>query len=87
MILTHAKFKEFTPKEIADANKATEVFTCLSFDSKEKVHELVDTALKAGTTETRPMQDYGFMISRSFNDLDGHIREIIYMDMAAFLKN
>lgn len=82
MILTYEKFKEFTHKEIVDANKATEVLTCLSFDTKEKVHELVDNAIAAGATETRAPQDYGFMIGRSFNDPDGHIWEIIWMDPA-----
>ena len=86
MILTHAKFKEFTPKEIVNAHTSTEVLTCLSFDSREKVHEIVDKALKAGATETKAMQDLGFMINRTFNDLDGHIWEIIYLDMTAFPK-
>ena len=80
MLLTHPKFKEFTKKDIADAHKTTEVLTCLSFDSKEKVNEIVDTAVAAGGTEAREPQDYGFMYGRSFNDLDGHIWEIIWMD-------
>ena len=80
MLLTHRKFKEFTKKEIADAHRTTEVLTCLSFDSKDKVDELVDKAVAAGGTEAREPQDYGFMYGRSFNDLDGHIWEIIWMD-------
>jgi uncharacterized protein len=80
MLLTHPKFKEFTKKEVADAHKTTEVLTCLSFDSKEKVNEVVDGAIAAGGTEAREPQDYGFMYGRSFNDLDGHIWEIIWMD-------
>lgn len=80
MILTHKKFKEFTTKEIADATKTSEVLTCLSFESKEKVNEVVDTAVQAGATETRDAMDYGFMFGRSFNDLDGHIWEVIWMD-------
>lgn len=85
MLLTHSKFKEFTPKEkvMADATKTTEVLTCLSFESKEKVNELVDNAIKAGGTEARDPQDYGFMFGRSFNDLDGHIWEMIWMDPSA----
>ena len=83
MILTHPKFKDFTPKEIADATKTTEVLTALSFESKEKVDELVDAALIAGATVTIDAQDYGFMYSRSFSDLDGHIWEFFYMDMNA----
>jgi uncharacterized protein len=80
MLLTEEKFKEFTKKEIADATKTTEVLICLSMDSKEKVNSIVHTALKAGATEAREPMDYGFMYGRSFNDLDGHIWEIIWMD-------
>jgi predicted lactoylglutathione lyase len=80
MLLTHAKFKEFTKKEIVDATKATEVLTCLSTDSKARVDELVGAALGAGATESREAMDYGFMYGRSFNDLDGHIWEVIWMD-------
>jgi predicted lactoylglutathione lyase len=83
MILTYAKFKEFTPKEIADATKTSEVLTCLSFESKEKVNEVVDNAIKAGGSEVREPMDYGFMYARSFNDPDGHIWEAMYMDMNA----
>ena len=83
MILTHAKFKEFTPKEIADSTKTSEVLTCLSFESKEKVNEVVDNAIQAGGSEARDPMDYGFMFARSFNDPDGHIWEAMYMDMNA----
>ncbi len=80
MILTHAKFKEFTKKQIADASQTTEVLTCLSTDSKDKVNEMVDKAIEAGATEARDTMDYGFMYARSFNDLDGHIWEVMWMD-------
>ncbi len=83
MILTHAKYKEFTKKEIADSTKTSEVLNCLSFDSKEKVNEFVDAALNAGATEPRQPMDYGFMFARSFDDLDGHTWEAMYMDMNA----
>jgi predicted lactoylglutathione lyase len=83
MILTHAKFKEFTKKQIADATKTTEVLTCLTTDSKDKVNEMVDKAIAAGGTEARDPMDYGFMFARSFNDPDGHIWEVMWMDMNA----
>lgn len=83
MILTHTKFKEFTKKEIADATQTTEVLTCLSTDSKDKVNEMVDKAIAAGGTEARDPMDYGFMFARSFNDPDGHIWEVMWMDMNA----
>ena len=80
MLLTESKFKEFTKKPVADASKTTEVLTALSADSKDEVNKLVDAALKAGATEARDPMDYGFMFGRSFNDLDGHIWEVIWMD-------
>lgn len=86
MLLTHGKFKEFTPKEISDATKTTEVLTALSVGSKEKVAELVSAAIAAGGSEARPAEDHGFMYSRSFNDLDGHIWEIFWMDESSFPK-
>jgi uncharacterized protein len=80
MLLTHRKFSEFTDKKIADTSKTAQVLIALSQDSKEAVHRLVDAAVKAGAKEPRPMQDYGFMINRTFEDLDGHIWEILYME-------
>jgi uncharacterized protein len=83
MLLTHSKFKEFTPKEISDSSRSTEVLTALSCDSKEEVNRIMEKVLNAGGTEARPPDDYGFMYSRSFNDPDGHIWEIFWMDPSA----
>jgi predicted lactoylglutathione lyase len=83
MLLTEKKFAEFTPKKIADATKTTEVLTALSTDSRAEVDRIVDAALKAGASEAREKMDLGFMYHRSFSDLDGHIWEIVHMDMAA----
>jgi uncharacterized protein len=87
MLLTKAKFQEFTRKPIADATQTTEVLTCLSVESKAKVDEILDAALAAGATEARDPMDYGFMYGRSFNDLDGHIWEIIWMDPQSIQKS
>lgn len=83
MLLTHAKFSEFTRKAIADATKTTEVLTCLSRDSRAEVDALVDAALAARATEAREPMDHGFMYARSFDDLDGHIWEIMFMEPGA----
>jgi predicted lactoylglutathione lyase len=61
--------------------------TCLSADSKAKVDELVAAALKAGGSETRKPMDYGFMYGRSFDDLDGHTWEFIWMDPGHIQKS
>ena len=83
MLLTHKKFKEFTPKAIADTSKTSEVLTCLSAESKDEVNKMADAALRAGGQKLREPQDYGFMYERSFQDPDGHIWEIMWMDPAA----
>ena len=82
MLLTHAKFKQFTKKEIADSNKNTEVILALSADSKEKVSEIVEKAITAGGKESADPNDYGFMYQRSFQDPDGHLWEVVWMNPA-----
>jgi predicted lactoylglutathione lyase len=83
MLLTKEKFKTFTPKEICDATKSTEVLVGLSADSREKVDELVRKAVAAGGTTHKEPQDHGFMYGHGFQDLDSHIWEIFYMDPSA----
>ena len=83
MLLTHDKFAQFTPKRIADARETSEVLICISADSREAVDDITDKALAAGGREPREKQDYGFMYGRSFEDLDGHIWEPMWMDMEA----
>ncbi|MFJ7203173.1 VOC family protein [Streptomyces sp. NPDC098789] len=83
MLLTEARFKDFTHKAIADTATTTEVLLCLSAESRGAVDELVDGAVGAGATEPRAAQDHGFMYGRAFEDLDGHTWEIMWMDPAA----
>ena len=80
MLLTHEKFKTFTPNAICDAAKSTEVLVCLSTESREKVDEMVRKAIAAGGTTYNEPQDYGFMYAHGFQDLDGHIWELMYME-------
>lgn len=83
MLLTHEKFKSFTPKEICDATKSTEVLIALSCESREAVDELVRKAVAAGGTTYNKPQDHGFMYAHGYQDLDGHIWEILWMDPKA----
>lgn len=83
MLLTKQKYAEFTKKEIADATKSSEVLIALSAESREKVDELVEKALAAGGSTAGETQDHGFMYGRSFDDLDGHTWEVVWMDPAA----
>ena len=83
MLLTEAKFREFTPKAICDAKKATEVLVALSLDSREQVGDMVRKAVAAGGTTYAEPKDHGFMLQHGFQDPDGHIWELVYMDPAA----
>ena len=82
MLLTHDKWKTFTARPIPSAD-SSEVMLCVSCDSKDEVNRLTDTAgARGGIADVNPVQDHGFMFSRSFTDLDGHIWETIWMDPA-----
>jgi predicted lactoylglutathione lyase len=84
MLLTHEKFRQFTPKRIADATETSEVLVCVSADSRADVDATVAKAGAAGgRADPSPVQDHGFMYGRSFEDPDGHIWEVMWMDMAA----
>ena len=80
MLLVEPFFKGFIDKELVDATKSTEVLIALSADSRADVDALVNKAVAAGGTEPRGAQDHGFMYTRTFNDLDGHIWEIVWMN-------
>ncbi|MFE7083678.1 VOC family protein [Priestia megaterium] len=80
MLLVEDYFKTFTKKEISDATKSTEVIVALSAESKEKVNEIVNKALAAGGKPSNNPIDQGFMYGWSFQDIDGHLWEIMYMD-------
>lgn len=85
MLLTHEKWAQFTSKTIVDAHKSAQVLLCLTMDSRDAVDEQVTKAVKAGgKADPTPTQDHGgFMYGRSFEDPDGHIWEIMWMDPAA----
>jgi uncharacterized protein len=84
MLLTHEKWRQFTSKTIPDAQTSAQMLLCLSADSKNEVTSVVDKAVAAGgKSDPTPTQDFGFMYGRSFEDPDGHIWEVMWMDMAA----
>jgi uncharacterized protein len=85
MLLTEEKFKTFTPKEICDAKKYTEVLVALSYDNRSDVDDMVRKAVAAGGSTYNEPQDHGFMYTHGFQDLDGHIWEIFYME-PSFVK-
>jgi len=87
MLLVEKFFKTFTKKEICDTTKDTEVIIALSTESREKVDEMMQHVFEAGGKESREPQDHGWMYGRSFQDINGHLWEIIYMDEKALKNN
>lgn len=80
LIMVEERFKEFSKKEIVDATTSAEAIFCLSAESREEVDELVNKALSSGGSSSSAPQDHGFMYGWGFQDLDGHIWEVAYMD-------
>ena len=83
MLLTEARFKDFTKKKLVDPTTQTEAIIALSADSREEVDAFADKALSAGGSPANEPLDLGFMYGRSFDDPDGHRWEIVWMDPAA----
>ena len=80
MLLVEKFFATFTSKTIVDATKSTEVLLCLSCASRAEVDDLVAKAVRSGGRMPRAPQDHGFMYAHAFEDPDGHIWELVYMD-------
>ncbi len=79
MLLTRERFAEFTPLPLSDARAVTEVLVALRLESREAVDTMVREAVAAGGSIYNDPQDHGFMYGQGFQDLDGHIWELIHM--------
>jgi uncharacterized protein len=80
MLLTHEKFKLFATKPLPNAHKTTGVIVALALDSKQAVDDMAAKAVEVGGREPKPKVDHGFMVQRTFEDLDGHIWGPFWMD-------
>nr|WP_170312111.1 VOC family protein [Paenibacillus sacheonensis] len=83
MLLSEPYFQTFTKKPVSDASAGTEVILAISASSRESVDEIVYKALSSGGQISNDPQDHGFMYAWSFQDVDGHLWEVIYMDESA----
>ena len=81
MLLTEAKFKEFINGDIADPS-TTETLLAISVESRDDVDRVANQALAVGGTDWQPPQEHGPMYSRSFQDPDGHVWEVMHMDIS-----
>jgi predicted lactoylglutathione lyase len=84
MLLTHDKFRQFTPKPIADARTSNQALFCISADSRDEVDAVVGKAgIAGGGVDPSPIDDYGWMYGRSFEDPDGHMWGVNWLDLEA----
>ena len=86
MLLVEKFFKSFTKKDVCDTSKNTEAIVALSVESRENVDQMIEKAKEAGGSEPREKQDHGWMYGRSFEDIDGHLWEVFFMEESAIKK-
>jgi len=86
MLLAEEFFKTFTPKQICNTTTSSEMIAAISFESREKVDEIMTAVVKAGGKEHEEPKDYGWMYQRVFFDLDGHHWEVFHMDESQIPK-
>ncbi len=80
MLLVEPFFQTFIKKSIADATQSTEVLLCISCESRAEVDHMVKTAVAGGGQVHNQAQDHGFMYMHGFEDLDGHLWEVMWMN-------
>lgn len=85
MLLTEKFYSTFIMKNIADTTRDNEVINALAVGSRHEVDSMVDKAMAAGATHDK-IEDHGWMYGRYFEDPDGHIWQIFFMDMTAIPK-
>ena len=83
MLLAPERFADFVNGEIADAHRTTEVLLALSASSRDEVDDLLAKALDNGAKPWKPVMDAGPMYGASFQDPDGHVWELVFMDLSA----
>ena len=79
MLMTEAFFESLTNKRAVQARDANEVIICLSCESREELDSLIARAQAAGARIPHPPEDHGFMYDQGFEDLDGHLWNLVWM--------
>jgi predicted lactoylglutathione lyase len=80
MLMTEDFFTSLINKPVAQAKEANEVIICLVCDSRDEVAGLVEKALAAGGSTPHPLEDHGFMVTQGFEDIDGHLWNLVWMN-------
>lgn len=83
MLLVRPFFQTFTAKPLG-APVHVGTIIALSQPDRASVDAIVAKARAAGGTVPTAPVDHGFMYQHAFEDPDGQLWEVMYMDMAAF---
>ena len=86
MLLVEKFFKRFTKKKIINTKKNAGAIMALSVESRKKVDGMIKKVIAAGGKETRAPEDYGWMYGRAFEDINGHLWEVFYMNESKMPK-
>jgi len=87
MLMTHEKYRQFTTRTIADARTTSGALICLFVDSRQAVDDMIGKAKAAGgNLDPSPVDNFDFMYGRSFEDPDGHMWGVSWMDVEAAAK-
>lgn len=79
MLLEKRKFSSFTKKKIADRDTVEALFS-FACSSPEEVRALSEKAFALGGKKVSEPEDMGFMFSWGFEDLDGHMWDLFWMN-------
>jgi predicted lactoylglutathione lyase len=79
MLMPETFFKSLIDKPVVQAKEANEVIVCLCCDSSDELQSLIAKAIAAGARSPHPLEDHGFMVTQGFEDLDGHLWNLVWM--------
>ncbi|MBE2256758.1 MAG: glyoxalase/bleomycin resistance/extradiol dioxygenase family protein [Ignavibacteria bacterium] len=87
MLISKEKFSDFSNEKVKGIDGDYKVYFTLNVDSENELNKLIDNGLKSGGSEPIEPKDYGFMKLRKIKDFDGHIWDVVYMDLSKFKKD
>ncbi len=81
MFLAEPFFKSFTGRNIPDRSTSGVILSLLAH-SREEVDQMIEKSISAGGRDISKPQQMDMMYTKTFEDPDGHIWEVFYVDMA-----
>jgi len=79
MLTTERFFQSLIDKPMTPARQANEMILCLACESRDELESLIARAAAAGARIPHPLEDHGFMVDQGFEDLDGHLWNLVWM--------